>query len=84
MSYLLGAELFWKAKIDASSFLDDSQKSEYKTKVANAIKDCFIPGVQELYDGLEPLLGKIKTEEEGYLTKYENGKDLYLLELGKL
>jgi len=83
-----GSEYYLKdvinAKIDASSFLDDSQKSEYKTKVANAIKDCFIPGVQELYDGLEPLLGKIKTEEEGYLTKYENGKDLYLLELGKL
>lgn len=72
------------AKIDNVTFLNDSQKEDYKSQVAKAIKDSFIPGVQELYDGLEQFLGKVAKEDEGYLTKYENGKELFLLDLEKL
>ena len=72
------------AKIDAVTFLNDSQKEDYKAHVAKAIKEDFIGGVQELYDGLEQFLGKVAKEDEGYITKYENGKELFLLDLEKL
>lgn len=72
------------AKIDKVEFLNDTQKADYKAQVAKAIKDCFVPGVQALYDGLEGFIGKVAKDDEGYLTKYENGKELYLIELEKL
>lgn len=72
------------AKIDAVDFLDAAKKEEYKTKVKNAVKEDFLPAVQELYEGLEKYLGKLAAEDEGYLTAYEKGLDLYLLELERV
>ncbi len=71
-------------KIDGLDFLDDSQKESYKNQIANAIAECFVPGVQELYDGLESYIGKLAKEDEGYWAAYENGKALYELELEDL
>lgn len=68
-------------KIDAVDFLDEEQKATYKAQVEAAITDCFVVGVQELYDGLETYLDKLPEDGEGYLTKYENGQEVYLLEL---
>ncbi len=72
------------AKIDKVDFVDQAKKDEYKEKIANAIKDCFVPGVKELYEGLDQFIGKVTEDKEGYLTSYENGKELYLLDLEKL
>ena len=43
-----------------------------------------MPGVQELYDGLEQFLGKLPKEDQGYFATYEKGKELYELSLKKL
>jgi len=71
-------------KIDGLDFLDESQKESYKNQIANAIAECFVPGVQELYDGLETYIGKLAKENEGYWAVYENGKAMYELELENL
>lgn len=72
------------AKIDKVDFLTNEEKAAYKDQVAKAISESFIVGVQALYDGLEPLIGTLAKEDEGYLTNYENGKEIYLLELKDL
>lgn len=72
------------AKIDACDFLTDEQKADYKAQVQKAISESFIVGVQTLKDGLEPLIGTLSPDEEGYLTKYEGGKEIYLLKLEDL
>ena len=72
------------AKVDALSFLDDAAKESYKTQISTAISSSFFPGVQELYTGLEGCLGLLETEDEGYWAVYEQGKEMYLLELNDL
>lgn len=71
-------------KIDGLTFLSDESKEAYKTKIATAISESFVVGVQGLYDGLDEFLGLLPAEQEGYLTQYENGKDLYQLSLGRI
>jgi uncharacterized protein (DUF885 family) len=71
-------------KIDSLSFLDDAQKTDYKNQVTSAITNSFMPAIKELYDGLEQYKGKLTKENEGYWSKYEHGKEMYLLELEDL
>ncbi len=71
-------------KVDRVEFLNTEEKELYKEQIATAIKDSFIVGVQELYDGLDDFLGLLPEEEEGYLAKYENGQAVYLEELQRL
>ena len=71
-------------KIDGLDFLSDESKEAYKTKISTAISECFVVGVQDLYDGLDEYLGLLPEGEEGYLTQYENGKELYELSLGRI
>ena len=77
-------EAILHTKIDSLSFLDATQKENYKSQVTNAITTSFMPAVKELYDGLEQYLGKLTTEDEGYWSVYESGKEMYLLELNDL
>ena len=70
--------------IDEVTFLTDDQKDDYKQQLSKAIEEYFMPGVQELYDGLEQFLGKLAKEDEGYISSYEKGKELYELSLKKL
>ena len=72
------------AHIDAVEFLETTKKEEYKAAVAEGIKNSFIPGVQELYDGLEQYLGVLAEEDEGYWATYEQGQELFVLELERL
>lgn len=67
--------------IDAVEFLNDTQKQDYKNKVAEAFKNNFVPGVQALYDGLEKYLGKLDLTKTGYMASYEQGKELYVNKL---
>ena len=71
-------------KISKLDFLTDEAKVSYKQQITDAINDCFMVGVQELYDGLETFIGKVAKEEEGYWATYENGKELYKLTLEDL
>lgn len=71
-------------KIDKLDFLSASQKTSYKNDIAYAIEHNFIVGVQALYDGLESYLDILPADQEGYYQIYENGKDLYLLDLEHL
>lgn len=71
-------------KIDGVDFLNEDEKTSYKNQIADAIKNCFIPGTQELYDGLEEYIGKLAEEDEGYWSTYENGMALFELELEDL
>ena len=71
-------------KIDAVKFLSEEQKTSYKELIAAEIKDSFIVGVQELYDGLDDFLGLVAEENEGYLATYENGQAVYMEQLQKL
>lgn len=71
-------------KISKLDFLTDEAKASYKQQITDAINDCFMVGVQELYDGLEAFIGKVAKEDEGYWTIYENGKELYELTLEDL
>ena len=70
-------------KINKLEFLDDAKKADYSEQVSNAIKNHFIPGVQELYDGLDEFKGKL-TGSEGYWAVYDQGKEKYLLRLNDL
>ena len=71
-------------KISKLDFLTDEAKASYKQQITDAINDCFMVGVQELYDGLEKFIGKVAKEDEGYWATYENGKTLYELTLEDL
>ena len=71
-------------KISKLDFLTDETKASYKQQITDAINDCFMVGVQELYDGLEAFIGKVAKEDEGYWAIYENGKELYELKLEDL
>lgn len=71
-------------KIDKVTFLTNEEKTVYKNQIKEAIKVSFIPGVKELYDGLSNYIGVVTVEEEGYWATYENGKELFKLELEKL
>jgi len=71
-------------KIDNLEFLSDSQKESYKEQVTKAINDCFMVGVQELYDGLKQYSGKLAEEDQGYWATYEDGKEMYILQLENL
>ena len=71
-------------KIDGLAFLSAESKESYKSQIADAISNCFIVGVEGLYNGLETHLDKLAQEDEGYWSVYENGKVLYELELEDL
>ena len=71
-------------KIDGLSFLSEGQKSDYKNTIKEEMKNSFMVGVKELYDGLADYLGKLDSKDAGYLSVYENGKDFYVLELKSL
>ena len=71
-------------KIDKLSFLNEEQKTEYKKVISDEMKNSFMVGVQELYDGLGSYLGKLDSKDTGYLSTYENGKELYVLNLKSL
>ncbi len=86
---LLEAEEYYledilNVKIDNLEFLDETKKESYKKQIADAIDNCFIPGVQELHDGLDAYLGLLSEEEEGYLASYDNGSDIFMLKLKDL
>lgn len=68
-------------KIDGLDFLSTSDKVKYKNEIKDAIKECFVVGVTELYNGLENYLGKLSSYKEGYLSKYPDGHTLYRLKL---
>ena len=72
------------AKIDGLDFLSSEQKENYKNSIIEAFENSFIPGVKALRDGLKECKGKLAKEDEGYWAAYEDGKDLYLLELDSL
>lgn len=72
------------AKIDATTVLTDEEKTDFKDKITKAISTEFMNGVKALKDGLATYMGKLAEEKEGYWSAYENGKDLYLLELSDL
>ena len=72
------------AKIDTLTFLTDDQKANYKNSLIEAFDECFIPGVKALKEALETCKGKLATEDEGYWASYEDGQDLYLLDLQSL
>ena len=69
--------------IDNVDFLSSEQKENYKNTITEAFAECFIPGVEALKEGLVACKGKLEGEE-GYWASYEDGKDLYLLELESL
>ena len=72
------------SKIDDLDFLNDDQKANYKNSIAEAFAESFIPGVKALKEGLAKCKGKLAKEDEGYWAAYEDGKDLYLLDLQSL
>ena len=72
------------AKIDSLTFLNDEEKASYKNQVTTEIENSFMVGVKALYDGLEQYIGLLPEEEEGYWAAYENGKELYLINLQSL
>ena len=71
-------------KIDKLDFLSDSQKESYKNDLIDAICNSFIPGVKALDEGLKDCLGLLEEGKEGYWSVYENGVDLYKMELEDL
>lgn len=72
-----------EAKIDACDFLTSEEKTSYKDALGNAFVNNFVPGVNDLYNGLETQKGKC--EKEGYWASYgDAGKDLYVQELKDL
>ena len=73
-----------KEKINKLTFLTDEQKADYNKQIADEMKNSFMVGVQELYDGLGQFLGKLPEEDEGYWTVYEKGQELYVLSLQNL
>lgn len=71
-------------KVDAVDFLTDEEKASYKERITDGINDYFMVGVSDLYNGLENHLGVLAQADEGYLAAYENGKELYGLEIKQL
>ena len=72
------------SKIDNLNFLNEEQKTNYKNSIVEAFSESFIPGVKALKEGLENCKGKLDSENEGYWAEYDDGKELYLLELQSL
>ena len=64
-------------RIDELSSLSDSEKTSYKSKNANIIKNTIIPLYQNFPSKLEPFKGK--GTNEGGLCGFEGGKDYYEL-----
>ncbi len=71
-------------KIEKLDFLSNSQKSQYMNEVSYALENNFMNGVQSLYDGLADYLDVLAAEDEGYIATYENGEQIYVLELQNL
>ena len=72
------------SKIDALDFLNDDEKNAYKAEITKEMKDSFIYGVNVLNEGLSNYLDKLDKENEGYLSTYEGGKEVYLDSLQSL
>lgn len=72
------------SKIQNLDFLTAAQKTEYCNQVETGFKDNFMVGVQNLFDGLEEQLGKLEADEEGYLAAYDDGADIFALDLQDL
>ena len=71
-------------KINAVDFLSETKKANYINQVKDAVTNHFFPGVNALKAGLEECLGTLKKEDEGYWATYEDGSDLFALELENL
>lgn len=71
-------------KIDATDFLDDAKKESYKTSYADALTNDFMVGVAALNDGLEQFKGKCPADKAGYWASYEQGKELFKMNLEDL
>ncbi len=72
------------AKVDAVEFLDATKKTNYKNQIATALAENFMNGVQALYEGVESFVGTLDAADEGYWASYEDGADLFQLELERL
>lgn len=69
-------------RIDELEFLTSEEKETFKSQIRSDIQTKFMPAVETLYEGLEPYLGKLAAEDEGYWAAYgEEGKADYLAEL---
>lgn len=69
---------FLDRKIDALSFLTDSEKTSYKNSFRQAIKNDFFPGVRTLHDGLSQYMGHVTEINRSYLANFdEAGKAYY-------
>lgn len=73
-----------KAKVDSVDFLTIEEVSSFKNQIEEEMTNSFIYGVQELRNGLEKLRGNLSSNDEGYLAKYDNNHEVYLLELNHL
>jgi uncharacterized protein (DUF885 family) len=62
-------------KIDAVTFLNETQKADYKTRNENAVKNSLKSGYENLKNNLPALKGRA-TNNEG-LSHYEGGKEYY-------
>ena len=71
-------------KVDALDFLTLEEKENYKSQIINGFAECFIPGVQELRDGLQNYLKSLAKEDEGYWAAYEKGSEIFEMELEHL
>ena len=67
-----------------NSNVDSSKHSNFIKQIESAFYNCFFKGVEDLKNGLIPYIGLLPTSGEGYLTKYQYGKEYYKLELSNL
>lgn len=70
-------------KVDATEFLSDEEKADFKSRIKTALDNEFVRGITFLNEKL-PTFIKDVAPEEGYWAIYENGKDLFELELKNL
>lgn len=64
-------------RIDASDFIDNTAKEQYKSQNISLIKESVIPSYESIIGGLSSLKGTCKNE--GGLANFKNGKKFYEL-----
>ncbi|MDE7264322.1 MAG: DUF885 domain-containing protein [Anaeroplasmataceae bacterium] len=70
-------------KVDATDFLTIDEKTEFKSRIKTALDNEFVRGIRFLTEQL-PTFIKDAASEEGYWAIYEQGKELFELELKNL